>query len=169
MNWLPKDKAAWGIVLAIAAIVLAFPLSLLANLLTPKIRNWLAQRSAAGLRQRIAELEQELKMMETYDLLEECQEIIMVTLLRAGLVIQLACALMLGMWGSDQKHQHPASASLVIGATIIFLFSLSSASIYTFGPIRSCLRLRSSKTRTKIKEDIVRLSVKLAAFRKSSV
>jgi hypothetical protein len=64
MNWLPKDKAMWGIILAIAAIVLAFPLSLLANLVTPKIRNYWAKRSVAGLKKRIASLESELARME---------------------------------------------------------------------------------------------------------
>jgi hypothetical protein len=50
MNWLPT----------MIGIVLAIPLSVLANLFTPKIRNWWATRSRKSLTARIAVLESEL-------------------------------------------------------------------------------------------------------------
>src|ERR1035441_9883765 len=82
MDLLPKDKATWGIVLAIAAIVLAFPLSLLANLLTPDIRNWWAGRSIAAMRRRLSDLESERAKMETYTLISEGEETILMILRR---------------------------------------------------------------------------------------
>ena len=60
MHWPSYDKATWGILLGIVAILLAFPLSLIANLVTPKIRNWWAERSVATIKERIASLESEV-------------------------------------------------------------------------------------------------------------
>ncbi len=49
MNWLPHDLAT---VLAILALFLMYPVSLLANLSTPKLRDWWAARSLEALRKR---------------------------------------------------------------------------------------------------------------------
>src|SRR5689334_2825347 len=49
-----------GTILSIVALLLAFPLSLLANLLTPNIKNWWAQRSIKTLQRRIQKLEGDL-------------------------------------------------------------------------------------------------------------
>jgi len=50
----------WGIFLSAVAILLAIPLSVVGNLLTPRLRNWWAQRSVNSLRNRIINLEKRL-------------------------------------------------------------------------------------------------------------
>jgi hypothetical protein len=165
MNWLPNDRATWGIVLAIAAIVLAIPFSLIANLITPKIRNWWAERSVAALKRRIAELERRLKMVETYDLLSESEEVIMVTLQRAGRVIDIGINSLIGGWVGHEIFRHPRSASTIIVLSLIFVVTSILVAAFVLEPIQNCLRMRSSATRRKLREDILRLSVKLAGPR----
>jgi hypothetical protein len=58
--WLHHDAAWWGLVLAIVGLALLLPASILANLLTPMLKNWWAERSVASTRKRIAKLEEEL-------------------------------------------------------------------------------------------------------------
>lgn len=64
---MPKDLGSLGFWLALLALVLAYPLSLLANLTSPGLRNWWAARPArslASLQKRIADLESELTQMQ---------------------------------------------------------------------------------------------------------
>ena len=50
-----------GILIAVVSILLAIPLSVVANLFTPILRNWWASRSAKTLIRRIEKLETELR------------------------------------------------------------------------------------------------------------
>lgn len=61
---LPTDSGTWGIVLAILAIVLMYPVGLLINLTTPLVQNWIVTRSKASLINRIAKLENQLVELE---------------------------------------------------------------------------------------------------------
>ncbi len=56
----------WGVVLAIATLILAYPLDVLAHLTTPLLKNWWAARSRSALEERIKSLKAELGEMETY-------------------------------------------------------------------------------------------------------
>src|ERR1039458_4719054 len=64
MNWLPKDKATWGFWISIFTLFVAVPFGIVANLLTPKIRDWWAARSRRSLAARIEVLESELTESE---------------------------------------------------------------------------------------------------------
>jgi hypothetical protein len=62
-----------GNIVSLVALLLAFPLSLLANLATPKIRNWWAERSKTALENRIRKLEAELRKLEAeLEFLNQC-------------------------------------------------------------------------------------------------
>ena len=54
----------WGIILAVLAIVLMYPVGLLINLTTPMVADWIATRSKAALIRRIAKLEARLAELE---------------------------------------------------------------------------------------------------------
>ena len=55
--WIHHDAAWWALVLAIVALVLMLPVNLLANFMTPILKNWWAGRSLKTLDQRIGKLE----------------------------------------------------------------------------------------------------------------
>ena len=65
---LHHDLGLWGFVVAVVALVLTFPLSLAANLMTPRIRKWWDERSLAALREGIARRENELLQISKYEL-----------------------------------------------------------------------------------------------------
>jgi len=168
MNWLPNDKATWGIVLAIVAITLAFPLSLLGNLVTPKFRNWWAQRSVTAVRERITKLERQLKRLEVYDVLPESEEIVMLTLLRAGRAMGSVVGFVFGVAAFMAFHHSHHYLRSAVGVLVLGLFGMiTSVTIgtYIFGPATICWKLRSCEARDKIRRDILRLSVKLAGPR----
>ncbi len=54
------DLGWWGFVLAIATLILAYPLDVLAHLTTPLLKNWWASRSRLTLEERIKSLKAEL-------------------------------------------------------------------------------------------------------------
>ena len=66
MHWPSYDRTTWGLVIGIVALILAFPLSLLANIVTPSIKNWWAERSVKSLKKRIVKLEAEFSRMKTF-------------------------------------------------------------------------------------------------------
>ena len=60
MNWLHHDLAWWGFVIALVALILMLPANLLANFLTPMLKNWWAERSKSAIQKRIERLRTEL-------------------------------------------------------------------------------------------------------------
>ncbi len=167
MNWLPKDKATWGIVLAIVAIVLAFPLSLLANLLTPKIRNWWAERSVAGLKKRIANLESELIEMDGLSPFsrEHTRLLNFVQIIAVGAIGIVDCFLGIANFFTTllpDRLQHQAKT--LIGCGIFFeLFML----LVIFQSFRQFLNKRSPLHKEAVEKNISELSAKLQSLQKS--
>ncbi len=74
MSWPAYDRTTWGLILSVAALIGAFPLSLLANLATPGIRNWWAERSISSLGRRIVALERELEEIEKTPVISDGEE-----------------------------------------------------------------------------------------------
>jgi hypothetical protein len=62
--FLHHELGWWGFVLAVVALVLAYPLDVLAHLSSPIIRNWWAERSLKSLQKRIEKLENEKRIMD---------------------------------------------------------------------------------------------------------
>jgi predicted PurR-regulated permease PerM len=63
--WLRHDFGWWGFVFGLTALILAVPLAITANLLTPPLRNWWAERSVESTRSRLIKLETQLTEYET--------------------------------------------------------------------------------------------------------
>src|SRR5438445_11974470 len=74
--WLHRDLGWWGFVISIIALISAYPLSLLANLTTPSLKNWWAERSTASLTKRIGKLEAQLAGCMQYQALSEGEDYI---------------------------------------------------------------------------------------------
>ena len=72
--FLHHDLSWWAFVLSVAAIVSAYPLSLLANLTSPAIKNWWAERSVTSTRARIEKLEKQLADYEQSKELSELED-----------------------------------------------------------------------------------------------
>jgi phosphate/sulfate permease len=73
-GWRPPmhhDLAWWGTFLAVVALVLMLPVSIAANILTPILKNWWAERSDASTQKRIESIEKQLADYEQYAELSE--------------------------------------------------------------------------------------------------
>ncbi len=86
----------WALVLAIAALVLAYPLSVLANISSPTIKNWWAERSIAALQKRLASLEAQLNDYKENEFLSEVEDRLLDLAYTASLAIQLIIAILMG-------------------------------------------------------------------------
>jgi hypothetical protein len=167
MGWL-TDLTKLGLVVAIVAILLAIPLSVLANLLTPRIQNWWSQRSAKSLRSRIHKLQQELAEYQPYALIDEASAytlwgIFMISTMCLLLIRLLAAvAFMVLMIGThSEKINIPVLISLVVmlGSIELFAYGLKK----TFFKELNEFRWRHSPVRREdISNDIRKLQEKLA-------
>jgi Tfp pilus assembly protein PilN len=166
MHWYTYDRATWAIIIGIAAIVLGFPLSLLANLLTPKIRNWWAERSVAALKKRIVKLDKALAKMQRLPLLSEDQTdlfavVEIVTLAIVGMI--WCCLGILHVLSESLANPSPYLVSLyIIGGSILLAVALVLLMI-----LGREVRKRSPTHRMMVEENINKLSAKLQSLQKS--
>ena len=90
------DAGWWGVALGIAALILAYPIGLLATLTGPGIKNWWAERSVAAIKARIQQLEKQLEDYEQYKELTEGEDYILRATEALGMLF-LVCILMLAV------------------------------------------------------------------------
>jgi hypothetical protein len=96
MHWPNYDRTTWGLIIAVAALVLAVPLSVIGNLITPYLRDWWSRRSAASLKERIATKEKELHRISALPEMTEHEELVTLGLFS---VIAIASTLgFLALW-----------------------------------------------------------------------
>jgi hypothetical protein len=166
MNWLSNDKATWGIVLGILAIMLAFPLSLVANLVAPKIRNWWARRSAAALSRRIARLETELANAKKYASISDGEALILDFMQGMGTVAGgLSTTFLAIAWLICPSS--PNIARIGSFVLILFGFSFTVALAIVLRLIERSLNMRSSRGRNLLQENLTELAAKLQSLQKS--
>jgi hypothetical protein len=159
---LPHDTATW---LAIAALILAVPLSVVGNLLTPILRNWWAQRSVASLQKRIAELEGLVSDMGKNTPLSEVEEAILLTL-RNGVAIASVVVLV----AVTEVYIHVANSAphtwlsdvTWSGLYVVVIVIAVGAAQFIIGPSLDVLRRRSSTRKKEMQRDIEELKAKLA-------
>jgi hypothetical protein len=73
MFW-PKDRGEWGFWIGIAAFVLAYPFSLLANLTSGRLQNWWARRSQESLKREIGRSKERLALLKQLPLISETED-----------------------------------------------------------------------------------------------
>jgi len=167
MNWLPKDKSTLGIILGLVAILLAIPLNLVANLVTPKIRNWWAERSVTGLKRRIAELQNELTKANQYPFISEGEDFIL-SIIKG--IIFCTGGILISFWGivisAVVALRGKESIGLILYSVFAFMFIM--AFMY-FLPrlIDKFLKRRSMHERQSMAENLKKLSAKLESLEKS--
>jgi hypothetical protein len=84
--WLHHDLAWWGVFLGALALVLMFPANIVANLVTPKLKNWWAERSVASTRERLEKLKKQLADYEQHPELSELKDWALKTLEGVGML-----------------------------------------------------------------------------------
>jgi hypothetical protein len=89
MHWPYYDRTTWGLIFAIAALVLAIPLSVVGNLINPHIRDWWARRSVASLQQRIATRQKELERVTAIPEMTEHEELMTLGLYSVAAMISI--------------------------------------------------------------------------------
>jgi len=164
MSWPSFDRTTWGLILSIAALIGAFPLSLLANLATPGIRNWWAERSVTSLGRRIIALEEELERLEKLTVISDGEERILRALTWLGFiltqligffVLTLSMVLLYKITGKvDERY---VNAGLALLAMVIF-----GAQSSIIVPTLDFLRKRSRTSRERMVKEIEGLRVRLA-------
>ena len=150
------DLAWWGFAVALAAMVLAIPINIIANLLTPLLKNWWAERSQASLRARIERLETELQHeVQRYPAMSETEHYIFkgLTLLATMIILSLSILLLevvLAM-GPRAVVTHSRGAVgivlLAVGCLGFFTVAISFVALSRFWTRRSPFH-RSEQRRT---------------------
>lgn len=177
---LGHDLAWWGFALAVLGLVLMIPASMLANMLTPKLMNWWAQRSEASLRKRIKMLEDKLAEFEKHELISETDDFILrgiqalAGLCRLLLFIVPMCAyevtvsvedmqFNIGFWSSKEAWAHAPRAG--IAALLLIYASVwwigYSADKWLLRPMHRYRQPRSAFSRKTLKKDIEKLTAKI--------
>jgi len=87
----------WTIGLWIAALILAFPISIAANVFTPRILNWWSARSIASLKGRIAKLESNLAAVQAIPTWSSFEHCVMYALERIAWLIMSIGTLIIGL------------------------------------------------------------------------
>jgi len=140
----------WAIVISVAFFLLTFPLSVLANWVTPSLKNWYAERSVAATQARIAQIEKELQEPELTDFEDHALMGIQVTLVMTSLGVLLLSVLVLN---SARDSWLLAVASL--GMTVLVF----SAVLRT---IRRFHQVRSPRLRFHQRKDVERLKARVS-------
>ena len=92
---LGNDATWWSLALGIAAIILAIPLTIIGNFVTPTVALWGLRWTDKSLAKRIAKLEAELKAIENCPLVSETED----QLLAAALCIAQLLTFTMNMFG----------------------------------------------------------------------
>jgi hypothetical protein len=142
VHWPSYDRTTWGIILSFITLLLAVPLSVLANLATPTIQNWWAERSKASLENRIRKLEAELEFLNQCPPLPDVKREILIASSRLGRMLMFAVywAVLAGMVIatviiSRVPHYPPSTHPLrvvviAIAITVVFLLMLVFGDYY---------------------------------------
>lgn len=146
----PKDSGSWGVFLAILALVLTVPLSIIGNILTPKFQNWWARRSRLGLEQRINSLRTELAELSKYPLLSDTEEFILINGQVTQAIILALGYLLLGITFMVENSQAKIVAFVGFVGLIVF------AGFFAH-PVYRYRRQRSPMSRNKLTRQIQEL------------
>jgi hypothetical protein len=171
--WMQHDLAWWGAVLSVLALILMLPVAILANLLTPKLRNWWSERSIASLKKRIENLEKQLADYEqNYPLLTPTEHHILRGIDVVGMVtavgVQMIAVLILvgtvvvpSLWRTHGRVQVDYRLPLTLLAFVALAFSFSVIMVVLKG-IAKFRRKRSPIDRDFLRESIEKLKERLA-------
>ena len=156
--WPHKELGWWGFVLAIATLILSYPIDVIAHLTSPILKNWWASRSRSALEERIKSLKAELGEMEKHPALSETED----QILTSGEVTHyLIWSLGYILVGSSLVLDDVGRKSDVkFWVLLALLFLTGNAMAFSF-PIHKYRRMRSSRFRRKFAREIDQLENEL--------
>jgi ABC-type multidrug transport system fused ATPase/permease subunit len=165
--WLGIKLDMWALIISAAALFLCLPLAVLANILTPRLLNWWADRSTRSAQARATTLRRELEEYEQhYGLIDAPLLFILLMVERALLlacvaVCSLACAFALAFllaWGSPSPQPHfrdfAATAAVSCGLMLIFAYFIG---FWSSSQIARYVRRHSAAYRDYLKDSIEKL------------
>lgn len=163
-----RSATWWALVLAIAFFFLSFPVSLAANILTPHIRNWWAERSARSLRVRIEALRARLsRLQRTHQMTSDAEHFLLVFAAVASYTaaclspfISLSVIITLGLAERSVNQKIPGAKYGAICLSVV-VFGLSGFLAVLSMRIWGFVELHSPIVRRKMQRTIGRLESKL--------
>jgi hypothetical protein len=159
------DLGWWGFVLAIVALVLAYPLDVLAHLTTPVLRNWWAGRSEATLRRRILKLEQEIDSANVLPELTKFEDVALMGIKRLGLMIAMSVNFMIGVglwifWYVEKQHGREVPLFLVALLWVGIIMNYENYRVL-MDPVSTYWKIASGFKRSERTATLERLKKKL--------
>lgn len=157
----------WGSVLGIAAFILMIPANLLANFLTPFLKNWWSERSMASLRKRIAKLEGELSYNEqNYEALSEFEEYALEGIEMAGILAGIIMLALVVVFLLTVVQASPFMRRMLLGpmfllSALMIVMTIASQR-FVFNKITEFRKPRSERERSVTRQSLSQLRRKLA-------
>lgn len=164
--WLGHDLGWWAFVFTVVGLFLMLPVSMAANVLTPKLQNWWAERSAASLRKRIRRLQVKLDRYERTPLFSHFEYSALFSIEKGErtlwvveyTIVSLLLVVLLELYRlTGQKNSRVTIAVFVVALAINVLRNVSSGSAYEVS------RLGTEWGRNQLRASIEKLKQKLAA------
>jgi len=154
------DLGWWGFVLSVMALLGAYPLSLLANLTSPILKDWWARRSTKSLEKRVAKLQAELSGMATIPLLTPIESKMFQAIRMLMMVAFAGPYFVLGSLAliayAVLPHGDKSRLEIPCGI-LLFIVSLLVMLLVSVRRIRKFTAPRSAAYRIRVQRDLTRL------------
>jgi hypothetical protein len=151
---------SWGVLIGLAATI---PLSIVANILTPKVVNWWADRSEANTRKRIEQIEVTLAAFKE---MSEAEEHILILaegiVMMLGLVIVLACMVLM-LVSSSTVGVH---SEILLGARAFIWMAVPYDAVMVYAVLFYFRKFRGRRgplARHYLRRDLERLKRRLSS------
>jgi hypothetical protein len=166
------DLAWWGVFLTVAGLILMLPVAIVANILTPKLKNWWAERSITSTQKRIEALEKHLAdCLSKYGQLSDGEDSILKGIVALGMFGVFSLTMVVGIFLEVVTRNNftavPQNMSpfLLVEIKIQTIFILAVAFIFEYVIIGNIERFRqrgSHEVRKDLRKSIDKLRAKLA-------
>lgn len=170
--FLGHDIGWWGFWVGIAAIVLTVPLSMIGNILTPKVQNWWATRSENAMKKRIHTLRSRLadyesrfpEMTEFEDVVSEClvSIVLMAMYISPGVFMILVFGSHVGMPVGTSGHMSLVQFRTIRISAIGSVVLCATAALLALTRIAYLRKTQSPHSRRWMRESIDKLTQRLA-------
>jgi ABC-type multidrug transport system fused ATPase/permease subunit len=170
----------WGFVLSITALMLAVPLAVIGNLITPRIQQWWSQRSVTALRRRVDQLKADLADLEVANPpLSDFEDYVLRALLglfwlafatavSVGIVVVFPDVYPIGFLKKDVLEKYmvypQATETMLFVASLSVLIAGVATYFFVVRPLFAFHRKRSRRVRESMRKAIERLSRKLSTM-----
>ena len=165
MNWPHYDRTTWGLILAVAALVLMIPANILSNILTEKLRNWWATRSQSSLRSRIEMLESELAELEKRPAISEVEEQLLSFMPKVDMLLTETLMIFLAVVLIFERSTSSENAFLKIVVVLSAIILMNVSRFFMLRKSFLFLRERSPSVRREVRTSILKLKARLDSIR----